>query len=267
LSVRNIISILATRNDSNNIKKEDSQGHKMDLNLNNINSYAVILEKNPFGNPANLQPLTGRQEAKKDERGLPVDLILVGTAVGPARMSYAILESKEEGWQEVFRIGEDIFTHGRLIKIGTDYVTIRQKDETVTLKITDINSMVETPQSRPKESTTSFIKKMTEGEYLINREKVEQSIENPQHVLTDARFLPNFKDGKQEGFKVLEIKPGGIYEGLGLRNGDILLRINDIEISSPETVLQIMGALRGMDRFNLDIMRDGNKISMNYQIR
>jgi len=87
-------------------------------------------------------------------------------------------------------------------------------------------------------------------------------------ILTDARFLPNVKkNGKQEGFKIYEVRPGRVYESLGLKNGDTLLRINGLETSNPEVAIQAMSAFRGMDRINLDIIRNGTRMSLSYEIR
>jgi len=85
--------------------------------------------------------------------------------------------------------------------------------------------------------------------------------------LTDARFIPNIVDGRQEGFIVKELKKGGVYESLGLEDGDVLLRVNNLPITGPESALQAFTALKGMDRIELDIMRRGQKITMTYQIR
>jgi general secretion pathway protein C len=79
--------------------------------------------------------------------------------------------------------------------------------------------------------------------------------------------LPNIKDGRQEGFTISEVVPGGIYQSLGLRNGDILLKINGLEISNPEVAIQAMSALRGMNNVDLDIIRSGKNISMSYRMR
>ncbi|PKL51422.1 MAG: hypothetical protein CVV37_06545 [Nitrospira bacterium HGW-Nitrospira-1] len=73
--------------------------------------------------------------------------------------------------------------------------------------------------------------------------------------------------GRQEGFILSEVKPGGIYQSLGLRNGDVLLRINEYNINSPETALQAFTAIKGIDRAQLDILRNNTKMTMTYQIR
>jgi general secretion pathway protein C len=85
--------------------------------------------------------------------------------------------------------------------------------------------------------------------------------------MTDARFIPHIVDGRQQGFILREVKPGGIYQSLGLQNEDVLLRINEYDISTPDKALQAFIALRGLDRADLDIVRNGSKMTMTYQIR
>jgi len=102
---------------------------------------------------------------------------------------------------------------------------------------------------------------------MIDQQKILQALERPDQIMTDARFTPHMVDGRQQGFILREVKPQGIYSGLGLQNGDILLRINEYSISSAESALQALTALRGIDRAQLDIIRNGSNMTMTYQIR
>jgi general secretion pathway protein C len=86
-------------------------------------------------------------------------------------------------------------------------------------------------------------------------------------MMTDARLKPNIMNGKEEGFVLSEVKSGGIYQSLGLQDGDVLLRINDYDISNPEKALQAFTALKGMERVQVDLMRGGSRLTMTYQIK
>ena len=245
------------------IVKNTSQARK------DIMSYSSILTKNPFGSPLEFSPISAKQGSNEVRRGLPANLILVGTVVGPDKLSYAIFEDKSRQGlfkQEVVRFGESVLNYGTLSAIEPASVELRQQTETFTISIVNLKDV---NFSRPYSpvSKSSLAKKVGERAYLLNRTKVQQSLDNPEHLLTDARLLPNIKNNKQEGFKMFEVKRGGIYESLGLRNGDILLRVNELEISNPEVAIQAMTALKGMDKINLDIIRNGEKLSMNYEIR
>ena len=85
--------------------------------------------------------------------------------------------------------------------------------------------------------------------------------------MTDARLLPSMKDGKVEGFRVSEVKPQGIFGTIGIKNGDVLLRMNDFPIDSPEKAMQSFASLKGQSRIRLDLIRDGQPTTFNYDIR
>lgn len=235
-----------------------------------IMHYSAILEHNPFGSPMTME-MTGTRTAEIQYDPIS-DLVLAGTAVGPKKLSYAIVMDKKSpsGRHEIFTYGEEVYNYGILTKIEHESIEITRDNVTHTVKIPVKDMVVNIPADQAKSisgSQSSIAKKVGEGEYLLDSRKVRQSLDNPEKILTDARLLPNFVDGRQEGFKISEVMNGGLYHSLGLRNGDILLRINELAISSPEVAIQAMSALRGMNSVNLDIIRNGTNMSMNYQIR
>jgi len=264
--IRNIISANFTKKVLQPSEKQNETNTAI-AKIKDIMSYSLILEQNPFGPPAKLVPLTG--EPKAGESASLSELILVGTAVGPKNLSYAIFEDKTHpdiSGQEVFKYGANVYGHGTLTRIEKEWVELTQGINTYKIHFieTQVNELhvknIESPQ-------TSFAKKIGEKEYLLDQRKVQQALNSPEQILTDARLLPNIKNGVQEGFSISEVRPGGLYESLGLRNGDILLRINNLEISKPEVAIQAMSALRGMNTVNLDIIRNSSKLTMSYQIR
>ncbi len=268
---RNIISISFTENDlgltlADFSKTADSRKHP-------IKHYSVILEKNPFGPPLTFQPLSGPGETPEQFHSL-TGLLLVGTVTGPEHLSYAVFEDRSQsssGNQEVFKYGDRVFNYGTLKKIRSSSVEIEQGGKTYTVSIPFDRPSTEPQKPRAKKNAknqkAAFAKKVGDRKYILNSRIVQESIDNPEHILTDARLLPNFKDGKQEGFTISEVVPDGLYHNLGLKNGDVLLKINDLKISNPEVAIQAMSALRGMNRINLDVVRNGENMSMSYQIR
>lgn len=269
---RNIINLSFSKK-GHYITTEDKADHNIAYRRKEIVQYAPILEKNPFGPPLKFRKLQFLQDVtEKKQRVLPSDLILVGTVTGPEELSYAIFEFKSKSNQEVFAHGEEVYDYGTLIKVDRESVKLRLGANIYTIPLTDASlyqghSRANTKIMGRNPPRTSFVKKIGDREYLLDRRRVEQALENPEQILTDARLLPNIQGGKQMGFKMYEVKPGGLYESLGLKNGDILLRVNGLEISNPEVAIQALSALRGMNSINLDIIRNGTRMTLSYRIR
>lgn len=244
-----------------------------------IMHYSGILENNPFGPSLSLEPLFSAKQPDKQEKTSPISsLVLVGTAAGSGNTGYAVFMDKageSDEKQEIFTYGDMVFNYGILREIRETSVTIDTDSYSHTITI-DFESSENRQTSAPAKkrftknsssSKKSFARKVGEHEYVLDSRKVQQSLENPDKLLTDARLLPVIKDGKQEGFRISEVVPDGIYHSLGMQNGDTLLKINGLEISNPEVAIQAMSALKGMDSIDLDIVRDGTRMSLNYQIK
>ena len=219
-----------------------------------------------------LSPLSALGETISESATL-TDLVLIGTVVESKKSGFAIFRNNagaSAGEEDFFYLGDDVFNYGKLSKVDLNFVEIVQGAETHTLSI-PFESMT-SPEKKSKKlgakkSKSSFARKISDKEYVLDSKRVQESIENPERILTDARLLPNFVDGKQEGFAISEVVSDGLYHSLGLQNGDILLKVNGLEISNPEVAIQAMSALKGMNRVNLDIVRSGGNMSMSYQLR
>jgi len=108
---------------------------------------------------------------------------------------------------------------------------------------------------------------LSPGSYVIDQRALNAALDNIGQAMTDARLLPNAKDGKVEGFNLSEVKPNGVFGMVGLKNGDTLLRINDFNLDSPDKAMQSFVALKGQSRIKLDLVRDGRPLTLNYDIR
>jgi general secretion pathway protein C len=102
---------------------------------------------------------------------------------------------------------------------------------------------------------------------VVDQRALNASLDNIGQAMTDARLLPSLKEGKVEGFRASEVKPAGIFGMVGIKNGDVLLRINEFPIDSPDKAIQSFVSLKGQSRIKLDLIRDGQPVTLNYDIR
>ena len=90
---------------------------------------------------------------------------------------------------------------------------------------------------------------------------------NLSKVATQARIVPSFKNGKPNGFKLFSIKPGSLYTKIGLRNGDVVQRINGYDMDSPDKALEVYQKLQDSKSITVEIQRRGKPMTMSYTIQ
>jgi general secretion pathway protein C len=229
-----------------------------------LETYSSVLKNNPFGFPGGdikvLTPAAGNRIQK-------TDFVLVGTVVGPKELSYGVFKDSA-GKQEVFKVGQPVFGAGKLYAVRKDRVILSRAGERTEIQIEDVKvKEITTKSSGGAPPPALFARKLGGGTYLVDQGRLQQAISNPGQMMTDARLRPNVAGGREEGFVLSEVKPGGIYDSLGLQNGDVLLKINEYDVSNPEKALQAFTALKGMDRVQIDLIRAGSKMTMTYQIK
>jgi general secretion pathway protein C len=86
-------------------------------------------------------------------------------------------------------------------------------------------------------------------------------------LLTQARALPYIEQGKTVGFRISEIVPGSLYEKIGLQNGDVIKKINSQDVDDPGKFFQLYQGLKEERNISIDLVRGGQRQSLNYEIR
>ncbi len=103
--------------------------------------------------------------------------------------------------------------------------------------------------------------------YSLDEETVTQLTTNINQFMTQVRIIPYFEGNKSAGYRVAAIRPGSAFDQLGFRGGDIIQRVNDLDLSSPEKLYTIFQNLKDEKRVTVDILRQGQKSSLTYEIR
>lgn len=234
-----------------------------------LQSHAVILEKGLFG-PAtkgNLTP-TLRVSTNSVPATSETDLILLGTAAGSSRTSFILVRRTSSNEERVFKVGDRVFDLGVLSAVHKETAELRREGTTIILHTPA--APAEAAKSSPpvqQQPSLGVVQSTPGGSGIIEQRALNAALDNIGQAMTDARLLPSIKDGKVEGFRVLEVKPQGVFAAVGLKNGDVLMKINEFPIDSPEKAIQSFMTLKGQNRIKLDLIRDNAPTSLSYDIR
>lgn len=219
-----------------------------------LSDYSSILERGLFGEG-------------KGPSGAPVAeaytaYTLIGTIEGEY-FSGAVL-ADATNLQAFYRLGQKLPDGSRIVKVKRDSVTLKRTDgSTVDIQIVDDTKIVNIARAAPG----SGVRKVGEGRFLVDQREVASSTENLNQILTQARALPFIEHGKTVGFRISEIVPGSIYEKIGLVNGDVIQRVNAQDVDDPGRFFQLYQGLKDEKQVSIDLLRNGQRQTVNYDIR
>ena len=103
--------------------------------------------------------------------------------------------------------------------------------------------------------------------FEVRREFVQKNLSNMAHLLTSARAIPYIKNGQIQGFRLINISPSSFFRTIGIRNGDIIKKINGISVSNPESIFKILGDIQNETYFEIEIERAGRSKVFKYYVR
>jgi general secretion pathway protein C len=207
----------------------------------------------------------------------PPDLALWGVALHERTgSSYCIIDDKKAKKQTLYRVGDVIEgTDFKVKAIEWKSVTLERGGKELALAIQEPGGPgvpgTAAAQTQPRfaapQVTDANIRKVDENQYVINRSEVDSALENMSQLFTQIRAVPHFEGGKSIGFRLFAIRHGSLFDKIGLKNGDVLQKINSIEFNDPSRALSLMQELRNENELTVQIVRNRRSETMTYRIQ
>jgi general secretion pathway protein C len=219
--------------------------------------YSPITTKDIFNPPRAAEPEAAPQAPELKAK-------LLGTAPGAGMDSFAIIEDDNNKTQQLYRIGDKL-QNRTLTRVEWDRVMLKNGQTEEVLKIVQ-----PTAKAGPAPAVATGgggIEKRSDTEFAIDRSEVDKSMENMNQLFTQIRAVPHFQDGKAAGFRLFAIKQDSVFEKIGLKNGDIITRINGNELTDPARAMSLIQELRGEGRISVEVNRNRQPTTLSYEIR
>ncbi len=209
------------------------------------------------------------------ESSLP--LTLLGTVVNVrGGRSFAIISQSGSKDQEIYFTGDTVREGVILVTVQRNRVVLLREGREEVLEKTS-EAAAPAPRRRTARRAVSSrvnsiqnnirIRKVGDNNYVMDRREVEGVLADVNKLLTQIRIVPHFKDGKADGFKVFNIRPNSLFMKLGMVNGDIIKRVNGLDITGPEQALQMYQQLKQESRITIDLERFSKNITLQYEVR
>ncbi len=196
---------------------------------------------------------------------------LLGTIVyRNSKFSVALVKDRGANRAEYYGIGEK-FLGATLVRIERFRIIVDNNGRLEYLELKAAESKIATSPviSKPSfDSSQTEFEEISPNRFQIPQAFLDDTLNNFSKVLTQARMVPNLtNDNRTDGFKIFQIRSGSIYEKLGLKDNDIIKRVNGQDLDSFEKATGLFSALRNEKTISIDIVRNGSRLNYTYEIR
>lgn len=231
--------------------------------------FQIILNRNLFNSEGtdgaeqvDLSSKSIAAEAAATPTGTISDLELIGTVVA-GEDSLALIRSGAKAG--VFRLEEELASGVVVSEIGRKLVILNDHGTRRELPLKQRKgARAQLVRQQNPAAAKEGIVAVDESRWKISKSVADNARANLNSLLQTARMIPQIKNGKTIGFKMVELEKGSLLEKIGLRVGDLVVEINQVELNSPEKALQIFQQVREADNITLGLMRNGQPKTFEY---
>ncbi|MDO8739316.1 type II secretion system protein GspC, partial [Candidatus Deferrimicrobium sp.] len=188
---------------------------------------------------------------------------------------------------KAFREKEEVEPGAFLSSVERDKVWLTRGSEREMLEILPVGSKVRASLSPPVAGQKSGapgapqaagtspsqapgdirVERLADNRFSLDEAGVAQLSGNFNQFMTQVRMVPYFEGNKAAGYRLAAIRPGTTFERLGFQGGDILQQVNGLDLSSPEKIAAIFQNLKDEKKVSVNILRQGQKNTLTYEIR
>ena len=111
------------------------------------------------------------------------------------------------------------------------------------------------------------VERIGENSFALDEAGLNHLSANINQFMTNVRLTPYFDGQTSAGYRIAAIRPGTAFDKLGFRSGDVIQNVNSVALSSPEKLYTIFQNLRDEKMVSVDIIRQGSKNTLKYEIR
>jgi len=223
-------------------------------------------------------------DTKEEEKVAPLTVLklkLLGTMIGNGIVPFAIILDESTRKQDLFTEGDQIGP-ARVVKIYRHKVILeRDGKEEMLIAFEDMETLISAAMEEPVEPDAQEIsadtsipahigKKIGQNHWVMERNDLQNVLENSSQLLTQVRIIPHFARGQinePDGFQVANIRPRSFFDTMGLRNGDVIKSVNKIPVDNAEKAFEAYQKVKSEPRVEVVVLRNNKEITLQYDIQ
>jgi general secretion pathway protein C len=245
-----------------------------------LNYYSIINKRDIFTSLSGGGEDPSMVLPKKEEAVLTsLHLDLVGTITGNMESPLAIIDNLNEKKQDLYKVGDNI-EGASIFEIERNKVFLKNNDRIEVLVSFEEKEEKEAPEfppsyppsnhsastGREKRDFGKAVKKTGVDKWKLSRKDVTDILGDVNNFMTQVAVNPYFESGKPAGFRISRIQSDSLLRNIGLRNGDIIKRVNGLSIETPEQAFEAYKQIQNEPVIRIDIQRQRQEKTLTYEI-
>jgi len=232
------------------------------VELNEQKSYKPKYQKVDFENmihsPIDAQ---GKNAAQNASNAVSITSMVLSGLYGKENYGYVVVALKASPSKtSIIAIGEE-FSGFTLHSIASMSATFTKAGKEYTLELEKIKAGGGDSASAAETQIEDTSPKS------VSKEDIALYAKSPQDIWKEISIV-EVKNGETiEGFKVTKILKNSKMASLGLREGDVIIKANNIELKSYKDAIEIYNGLDKLEAVQIVVLRENQEVELVYEIR
>lgn len=118
--------------------------------------------------------------------------------------------------------------------------------------------------AKPLTESPKEIQQVSENKFSVERSFIKEKLTNLQDLLTQAQAVPT-----GDGWKIVSIAEGSIFEYIGLQPGDVITGVNGKEVKTQADAIMLFNQFQSGTQatIQLELKREGQNMTLNYDLK
>ena len=233
------------------------------VELNAKKSYQAKYQRVQFSNMLIYSKVPQKEEtAKVQTTAYSINSLILKGLYGSRFSGFAIVAKKIAPKKTtIVAVGEEYAGYKlKEIELSQVIFTKSSKDYILALEKSD-NKKFSKAVKRVKRDSV-----LQEDEHIVTKQDIKRYSNNPSQIWKDISIAPLKRNGKIEGFKINRIKAGSKMAELGLKRGDVIIRANNVKLSSFNDALKLYKDIDKIETISLVVLRNNQEKEIIYEI-
>jgi general secretion pathway protein C len=202
----------------------------------------------------------GKGSQSSGSNAVSITSMVLKGLYGKGNYGYVIVALKSSATKtSIIAVGEEFsgFTLNSIASMSATF-TKAGKEFTLELEQTAIGAQMSRAQAEVEIDDGS--------PKSVSKEDILAYAKSPQEIWKEISIV-EVKNGEEiEGFRVTKIVKNSKMASLGLREGDVIIKANNIELKSYKDAIDIYNGLDKLDAVQIVVLRENQEVELVYEI-